>query len=158
MREVSNHSEYMARALGGVLIGILVVSIASLFGMVPFARAVWLSFGAIAGWLFGPVLASKFRRFQFSLRTMFVLVTVACIVLAWVGHSMIWIRERRAMFENGRVERVRVGISIRQGGPYGLWLFGEYAEPYLACREEDVETAHRLFPETKGRFWLNVDP
>jgi hypothetical protein len=35
------------------------------------------------------------RWYQFSLRTMFVLVTVACVVLAWVGYSLNWIRQRR---------------------------------------------------------------
>lgn len=62
------------------------------------------------------------------------------------------------MLESGRVRPFSVGLTLRVGAPYGLWVFGEHAEPLLSCDEEDVEMASRLFPEANGRFWRIKQP
>jgi hypothetical protein len=43
------------------------------------------------------------RWYQFSLRTMFVAVTLVAIPLAWVGYSLSWIRQRHEALQAGRV-------------------------------------------------------
>jgi hypothetical protein len=40
------------------------------------------------------------RRFRFSLRTMFVLVTALCV---WLGYQLNWIRQRRNVLGSGEV-------------------------------------------------------
>ena len=41
------------------------------------------------------------RWYQFSLRTMFVLVSLLSIPLAWVGYSISWIRQRHLWINKG---------------------------------------------------------
>lgn len=43
------------------------------------------------------------RWFQFSLQTMFVLVMLVSIPLAWVGYSLSWIRQRHEALTSRRV-------------------------------------------------------
>lgn len=47
--------------------------------------------------------APKCRRFRFSLRTLFAVVTVAGIILGWIGFQLNWIKERRQAMENGEI-------------------------------------------------------
>jgi len=68
------------------------------------------------------------RRYQFSLRTMFVLTVVVSIPLAWVGYSLNWIRERRAARQDtSRLWSVVSSDSIPNGdpAPRSLRPFGE---------------------------------
>ena len=46
------------------------------------------------------ILPKPRRRFRFSLRTMFVLVTVGCFFLAWLVYHLDWIRQRRDALES----------------------------------------------------------
>lgn len=95
------------------------------------------------------------RWYQFSLRTMFVLVTLACVVLAWVGYSLNWIRERRAILRTNAMDVSDwIGILIPNGRPVerprapgGLWLFGEKGVTEIQSGASSVEHVRRLFPE-----------
>jgi len=82
--------------------------------------------------------------YQFSLRTMFVVITLVSIPLAWVGYSLNWIPQRE---EARRRYQGMVGGKIQ--APAGLWLFGETAYDSFEWRgpPESVEQAQRLFPE-----------
>jgi hypothetical protein len=68
----------------------------------------------------------KRRWFRFSLRTLFLVVTVACL---WLGYQIHWIHERRS----GRdwLDRHSIGGSIgfqpesRPGIPWSLMILGE---------------------------------
>lgn len=42
---------------------------------------------------------SKHRRFQFGLRTLFVVVTVCCIGLGWIGWQVNVVQSRKALLE-----------------------------------------------------------
>ena len=40
------------------------------------------------------------RWFRFSLRTLFVVVTIACVFAGWIAYQLDWIRERH----DGRID------------------------------------------------------
>ncbi len=67
------------------------------------------------------------RRWTFSLRTMFVVVTVLGI-LGWIGNNIRWIHQRREFIENPPtiyMHATRVPHSAAPWAPWPLWLFGE---------------------------------
>ena len=43
------------------------------------------------------------RWFRFSLRTMFVVVTLLAVAAAWIGYNLNWIRQRHEMIDSGGV-------------------------------------------------------
>src|SRR5690349_19031409 len=91
----------------------------------------------------------KRRWYQFSLRTLFVLVGLVSILMAWVGYSLNWIRQRRALIETGIVQPATWRIEPATA-PAGLWLFGESGVSHLWVRrtpDQSVEDISRLFPE-----------
>jgi hypothetical protein len=109
--------------------------------------------------------------FQFSLRTMFVLVTLVCVLLSWVGYSLNWIKQRREVLSRCLVaqEWLELGLDGRlhhasRSAPSFLWLFGElgysrltikFGEGDFECdmEQSDIEfvaRAARLFPEAKS--------
>jgi hypothetical protein len=61
--------------------------------------------------------------FRFSLRTMFVLVTVLCVVLSWSAYQLNWIRQRHDFLKNDRVATHDTYKNNK--APYCLRLFGE---------------------------------
>ena len=68
--------------------------------------------------------APKRRWYQFSLRTMFVLVFVVSVPLAWVGYSLNWIKERCAILDRGEVSLVDSELSGVFAEARGLlWIF-----------------------------------
>ena len=90
------------------------------------------------------------RWFRFSLRTMFVLVTVVCV---WLGYQLNWIRERREVLSSGEVA-VLHRLNSEGGAPRSLWLFGERGYSILACSKNvDKEAIERLFPESTIYFF-----
>jgi hypothetical protein len=69
--------------------------------------------------------APKRRWFQWSLRTLFVVVTAVALLVGWIVYQLSWMRERREL-----VNRVESYAVIGVGGglaeaPWPLWLFGE---------------------------------
>lgn len=92
------------------------------------------------------------RLFQFSLRTMLVVVTVAAAAMFVCRHQMQWIAARRAFIAERRVGRVR-----SHSWAWSLGLPGEHRHEALVldyfASAEDVRTAKSLFPEAK--VWVN---
>lgn len=83
-------------------------------------------------------------------------------VLAWVGHSLNWIRERHHFLANAfmvysekNVKKLGVGQYILedQDPPFPLWLLGErgIAEFHFfpPNRVREIDEAKRLFPEAR---------
>ena len=109
------------------------------------------------------------RWFTFSLRTLFVVVTVGCV---WLGYSLNWIQRRHAFMTAQEVARGRPGPLVHQGertAPKMLCLFGENGyekvEVWLegeagvedavrltANDHENIRVARRLFPEAD--LWI----
>ena len=103
----------------------------------------------------------KSRWFRFSLRTMFVLVTVVSV---WLGWQVKWIRDRREFLKGEAVIFVAHDMSYQRDGscapPWPLGLFGEVGQSEFRLfinsldhnhlTAEDLaaaEKARRLFPE-----------
>ncbi len=120
------------------------------------------------------------RRLHFSLRTLFVVMTVLGVVLGWVIYQLNWIRQRHSLLDQqellaDELER-RLGIERfyslpihRPTAPGLLWLFGEEGHDNLSLNivENDPkqpvdeamqkQMASRLFPEAK-HIEVNVIP
>ena len=112
------------------------------------------------------------RWFRFSLRTMFVIVTMVCV---WLGYHLIWIRDRHEILTkhqalaasvSAQEKRLQCGAALRlqTAGqrPVGLWILGEPSVPYMQVivlksdesqiedfDEEDGRRAKSLFPEAE---------
>ena len=89
------------------------------------------------------------RWFAFSLRTMFVAMTVSSILLTWVGFSFDWIRRRERFAATRALEYWRdPSDKSPVTAPGCLWLFGEPGRGALLVLEPgDLEPGRRLFPE-----------
>ena len=88
------------------------------------------------------------HRPRFSLRTLFVLVTIAGVCAGWVAYQLNWIRERHKFVnEYGAVEPPGLSPEPITGLPWSLKLFGEAPEYEVLAPETEVQRAHELFPE-----------
>jgi hypothetical protein len=120
---------------------------------------------------------NKRRWFRFSLRTMFVLMTVGCV---WLGYSLDWIMQRREFLaeqdkrfftEQKRKFPVQPRDADTTRAPLGLWLLGESGVgginltwshqglrlPTDEC-ERKLQKTRKLFPESTIRVWYyNAD-
>jgi hypothetical protein len=87
------------------------------------------------------------RRFlRFSLRTRFVVVTVAG---CWMGYSMNWIRQRHELLGADTIVTSQPGAA-----PMGIRLVGAEGFRSIGClRERDVESFRSLFPEAEVRHF-----
>lgn len=102
------------------------------------------------------------RRFRFSLRTLFVVVTMAALFLAWRAYCLDWIRQRHEWINNPAPMRLHAQGHFRPP-PWYLLLFGEkqgwevismrlapWTEPEPELTPEELVQYHRiqrLFPE-----------
>lgn len=98
------------------------------------------------------------RWYQFNLRTMFVLTLLVSIPLAWVGYSLNWIMQRKAVFRSEQF-----GLVIYSPGnppvspPALLWMFGEDGKAIVSCDNdtpENLRDLQRLFPEAEVRSYV----
>jgi hypothetical protein len=95
------------------------------------------------------------RRFQFSLRTLFVVIT---ILACWLGYEFNWIRQRHEFIsrrpELAKPHQTHKAYKYRPvEAPGLLWVFGEPGASYLWFEskpsESEIARAKRLFPEAK---------
>jgi hypothetical protein len=63
--------------------------------------------------------------FRFSLRTLFVLITLFACTMGWIAHSLNWIRQRRELCTRPDVEVLVNADGDYPQAPAFLWLFGE---------------------------------
>jgi hypothetical protein len=120
-------------------------------------------------------MEEKPRRLRFSLRTLFVVVTVGCV---WIGYSLNWIRQRHEFLDHEVALRHKLPFQDHPNGnrytpnirtcaygsetvaPSMLWAFGGqgYEEMWVLAKSDDVQEltdddrrrarlARRLFPE-----------
>src|SRR4051794_16177495 len=91
-------------------------------------------------------------RPRFSLRTLFVGVTLIC---CWLGYQLNWIRQRHAALEDPAV--IEVETLPFPSAPLSLRPFGEVGHCALVPRartEREAAKLRRLFPEAD--ILLNV--
>jgi hypothetical protein len=89
------------------------------------------------------------RWFAFRLRTVFVLVAVLSVALAWFSSALRWYNERANASKTMQLwcigpEHTKVPLMLR---PLGFYRFGGVSE--VRCLEIDREKAVRLFPEAR---------
>ena len=114
----------------------------------------------------------KRRWFRFSLRTLFVMMTVVC---CWLGYELNWIRNRHAFIDRQRARLAEFysGEDLafyneqlyydnpNGGAPSFLWLFGEPAlgNLNLVMTIDDPYAHGAGEAETKiWREWQATDP
>jgi hypothetical protein len=86
---------------------------------------------------------------RFSLRTLFVLVGLASLPMAWLAYQLNWIRCRHEFLSrpNWKAMQPSVPPHAAPKSPWPLQLLGEPPQDVLAVHEPDAENARRLFPE-----------
>lgn len=88
-------------------------------------------------------------RPRFSLRTLFVLVTIAGICSGWVAYQLNWIRQRHE-FLNSREVQTDTDIMTLPGRlSWSLRILGEPAHGSVVVEPEYMQEAARLFPEAR---------
>jgi hypothetical protein len=104
---------------------------------------------------------SRRRWLRFSLRTLFVVVTVLCV---WLGYELNWIRQRHHFADSEATAIAALGIPMADPheymAPWPLPLFGEIGKMNLTIlaegandktltkRDKDrIAEVSRLFPE-----------
>ncbi len=113
------------------------------------------------------------RRWWFSLRTLFVVVTILCVFLGWLAVQLKWIHDRREALQwilplrerqlaamNGRLPPPRKGVYVVHADvnvPWSLRIFGVLGVERLEVNQAwlnpsaryNLEEFRRLFPEAK---------
>jgi hypothetical protein len=89
---------------------------------------------------------------RFSLQTVFVLLSVAAIPMAWVAYQLNWIRQRHAFDIQFNLDskylHTGYGPVNPLKAPRPLALFGERPVRVLYVHHEHSEQARDLFPES----------
>ena len=100
--------------------------------------------------------APKRHWFRFSLRTLFVVVTVFAVPLGWVAYQLNWIRQRRE-FIRAQAERGNAMGTMTAfiDAPGMLWVFRENGYRFIGVLADedatasDTKRATALFPEAQ---------
>src|ERR1700680_2365646 len=93
------------------------------------------------------------RWFRFSLRTLFVALTLACVAFAWTAYALNWIRARHEILGKGlATPTYQHYLLLRERpavAPGCLWVFGEEGIHHLSINPYSSEPSHdeirRLF-------------
>lgn len=100
---------------------------------------------------------------RFRLRTLLIAVAILAVPMAWVGHSLRWIEQRRAaivsIYGRGfywldRLSGFGNDSFERPDAPGLLWLFGERGQSGIVRPKLTTytrEELERLFPEAEVR-------
>jgi hypothetical protein len=103
---------------------------------------------------------SKYRWFRFGLRSLFAVITLAAILVAWLSYNLNWIRERRnaPVFYPTLTTYVvtpsgPTPMTLTCHSPWPLEWFGEPGCVTVAIApslpESEVERIRKLFPEAE---------
>jgi len=90
---------------------------------------------------------ARWLTWSFSLRTLFVLVTVFCV---WLGVHVKWIKDRHEMLKSHPLQIVR---DIDKA-PWSLRILGEYVITYIMIpdgsnADQNSRRIWELFPEAR---------
>jgi len=89
------------------------------------------------------------RWISYSLRTVFVLLTLVGIAIGWLSIQVKWVKDRRAAIHSYSFVRGHDGPATAKL-PWQLQLCGEVPVVRLyAYSDEDFAKAKRLFPEAE---------
>ena len=98
-----------------------------------------------------PTPKSRRRWFRFSLRSMFVVVTVLAVIAAFVAYNLNWIRQRHEMTFAGRITSPGYFVvgSDEGNAPGMLWVFGERGYDRMRVAFRDYPDEENLTPEQR---------
>ena len=84
-------------------------------------------------------------RPRFSLKTLFLLLTVGCIVGSWAAYQLKWMRQRHSMLTE--FQEAGTGQAIGSvSPPVSLRFFGEQGVDVIVTYAAQYDLAHELFP------------
>jgi hypothetical protein len=86
---------------------------------------------------------------QFSLRFLFVAMTILAIPLAWMTYSLNWIRKRHDLLRSSQSYDNPAKNPAGKPFPFSLKVFGEQPHTYVLSPPERIDEAKELFPESK---------
>jgi hypothetical protein len=100
------------------------------------------------------------RWFRFSLRTLFLLVTLAAVSAGWVSWSLNWIRQRQSALRTDGIQGNPNSLHTiydKPQTPSGLWIFGEVGQSTLIVQgglisKDRSFELRELFPEAE--LWI----
>jgi hypothetical protein len=106
--------------------------------------------------------APKRRWFQFSLRTLFVVVTVVALFSGWIGWRLNQARQRENLLQSLRVDGARITRIPAQSSPFMLRKFGttyigEILLPSSRFSNADINRVRATFPEAKIELFATFD-
>jgi hypothetical protein len=89
------------------------------------------------------------KRPQFRLWTLFVVVALASVPMAWVAYQLNWIRQRHEFYSHYQISHMfHDGMRLEPlKSPWSLRLFGESPRGDIDVLKEFMPEAKRLFPE-----------
>lgn len=95
------------------------------------------------------------RGFSFSLRTLFVVVTVFCFGIGWVCYQLDWIKQRHNALQTIGIQgnpNSRHTIYDKPYSPNGLWLLREKGQSTLVIAKGEIanERIEELRPLLSG--------
>jgi hypothetical protein len=89
---------------------------------------------------------------QFRLRTLFVLVAILSLPMAWSAYQLNWIHQRKEFLAHHH-DQSRVNWQMgnpNTKAPWSLRLFGAPPQRCVICPAQYIEEAKRLFPEASA--------
>ena len=97
------------------------------------------------------------RRFRFSLRTLFVVVTVVCGFLGWLGWNWRIVQERRASFANMVHKKQMLSawgyLNPPPPAPFPRNLMGDVKVKIIVvrigCEDNEIDRLRAAYPEAK---------
>ena len=91
--------------------------------------------------------APRRRWYSFSLRTLFVLVTVLGVFLGWLAVQVKWIRDRHEVMSRPG-DRLH-GYLGQTKAPWSIRIFGEQGHEWVFAPYSEMDRMHALFPEAQ---------
>jgi hypothetical protein len=101
-----------------------------------------------------PTPAHKRGWFRFSLKGLFVVVTLLALALGWIGWNLNRARYRESLLSDLRMKGARITQVPARSSPFLLRTFGTthvaiILLPSATFSEDDIERYRKTFPETK---------
>jgi hypothetical protein len=86
---------------------------------------------------------------RFSLRTLFVLITLISLPMAWVAYQLNWIHQRHEFIEQYQKKNISMNIlnAPQSQCPWFLRLLGEQSHSFLMVKKGHEAEGQRIFPE-----------
>ncbi len=86
---------------------------------------------------------------KYKLRTLFVLIALCSVPIAWGAYQLNWIRQRHEFLSRPDWHAMQPSVPPHPAPvvPWSLRLFGETPQDVLAVHGRVAEEASELFPE-----------